>query len=117
MQRIFTLFLALLVFSPCLPLRAQKDMQFFPLADVRPGLKGVGLTVLQGNKIQEFQVELLYVLKNVLAPNRDAILARLSRPAIDKVGVAEGMRGRPIYVDGKLLRAVSAVFTFSNTPY
>src|SRR5579883_2643205 len=117
MQRIFTLFLALLVFSPCLPLRAQKDMQFFPLADVRPGLKGVGRTVFQGNKIQEFQVELLGVLKNVLAPKRDAILARLSGPAIDKAGVAEGMSGSPVYVDGKLLGAVSAAFPFSKEPY
>ncbi|HVB57735.1 MAG TPA: hypothetical protein VNE63_15100, partial [Candidatus Acidoferrales bacterium] len=76
-QRFTKLFLALsLVLTP-LYAQAQSNTQFFPLSEVRPGLKGVGRTILQGDKIQEFQVELIGVLKNVLAPRHDAILARL----------------------------------------
>ena len=65
-----------LFFTP--PARAQTDVQFFPLNEVRPGLKGVGRTIFQGDKIEEFQVEILGVLQNVLAPKRSIILARLS---------------------------------------
>ncbi len=53
-------------------------MKFFPLDQVRAGLKGVGRTVFEGDRIDEFQVEILGVLKNALAPKQDLILARLS---------------------------------------
>ena len=116
-QRFYRLFLTLsLVLAP-LSVLAQSNAQFFPLSDVRPGLKGVGRTILQGDKIQEFQVELIGVLKNVLAPRHDAILARLSGPGIETTGVAAGMSGSPVYVGGKLLGAVAIAFPFSKEPY
>lgn len=116
-QRFYWLFLALfLLLAPGAGL-AQSNPQFFPLDEVRPGLMGVGRTILQGDKIQEFQVELIGVLKNVLAPKHDAILARLSGPAIDRTGVVAGMSGSPVYVDGKLLGAVAISFPFSKEPY
>ncbi len=109
--------LAVFIITSSLPLKAQQNLQFFPLGDVRPGLKGVGRTIFEGDKVQEFQVELLGVVKNVLAPKHDAILARLSGPTIDKTGVVEGMSGSPVYVDGKLLGAVAIAFPFSKEPY
>lgn len=80
-------------------------------------MKAVGRTILEGDKVQEFQVELLGVLKNVLAPKHDAILARLSGPAVEKTGVAAGMSGSPVYVDGKLLGAMAEAFPFAKEPY
>ncbi|HTV55150.1 MAG TPA: SpoIVB peptidase S55 domain-containing protein [Terriglobia bacterium] len=77
----------------------------------------MGRTIFNGNKIQEFQVELIGVLKNVLAPKQDAILARLSGPTIQKTGVVAGMSGSPVYIDGKLLGAVSRAFPFAKEPY
>src|SRR6476469_8916108 len=38
---------------------------FFPLQDVRPGLRGVGRTDFQGDRIEEFQGEILGVLTNL----------------------------------------------------
>ena len=35
---------------------------FFPLKDIRPGMHGIGKTVFSGNRIDEFQVEVLGVL-------------------------------------------------------
>jgi len=116
-QRVTKLFLALSLVLVPFAAQAQSNTQFFPLSDVRPGLKGVGRTILQGDKIQEFQVELIGVLKNVLAPQHDAILARLSGPGIDTTGVVAGMSGSPVYVDGKLLGAVAIAFPFSKEPY
>jgi len=116
-RRLIIIYLVILLFSPFRPVSAQTNSQFFPLADVRPGLKGVGRTIFNGNKIQEFQVELIGVLKNVLAPKQDAILARLSGPTIQKTGVVAGMSGSPVYIDGKLLGAVSRAFPFAKEPY
>lgn len=95
-------------------LRAQGQTQFFPLKDIRPGLQGVGRTIFQGNKVQEFQVEFLGVLKNFLAPKHDVILARLSGGPLAETGVIAGMSGSPVYVDGKLVGAVALAFPFAK---
>jgi hypothetical protein len=90
--------------------------QFFPLGQVRPGLKGVGCTIFEGHQVQEFQVRILGVLKNAIAPKHDVILARLSGGPLAKTGVVAGMSGSPVYVDGKLLGAVALAFPFSKEP-
>ncbi len=95
-------------------LRAQSQTQFFPLSEIRPGLRGVGQTIFEGNKVQEFQVEFLGVLKNFMAPKHDVILARLSGGPLAETGVIAGMSGSPVYVDGKLVGAVALAFPFSK---
>ncbi|MGA8183933.1 MAG: SpoIVB peptidase S55 domain-containing protein [Terriglobia bacterium] len=105
---------AALVLMSASALRAQGQTQFFPLKDVRPGLQGVGRTIFQGNKVQEFQVEFLGVLKNFLAPKHSVILARLSGGPLAETGVIAGMSGSPVYVDGKLVGAVALAFPFSK---
>ena len=107
----FSLALALTPVAWC-----QSDIQLFPIADVKPGLKGVGRTIFEGDKIEEFQVEILGVLKNVLAPKHDLILARLSGGPLEKTGVIAGMSGSPVYIDGKLVGAVAISFPFSKEP-
>ena len=66
--------LAALALLAATPLAAQ---QIFPLRDVHPGLHGVGRTVFQGNRVEEFQVEILGLLEN-LTPKQTIILAKLS---------------------------------------
>ena len=107
--------MAVALAAPCL--WGQNDSQFFSVNDLRPGLKGVGRTIFEGDKIEEFQVEIRGVLKNVLAPKRDAILAHLSGAGLEKTGVVAGMSGSPVYVDGKLLGAVAIAFPFSKDSY
>jgi hypothetical protein len=107
----FSLALALTPFARC-----QSNIQLFPIADVKPGLKGIGRTIFQGDQIEEFQVEILGLLKNVLAPKHDLILARLSGGPLEKTGVIAGMSGSPVYIDGKLVGAVAISFPFSKEP-
>ena len=107
--------LAILLAVPCL--QGQDNPQFFSVNDVRPGLKGVGRTVFEGDRIEEFQVEISGVLKSVLAPKHDAILAHLSGAGLENTGVVAGMSGSPVYVDGKLLGAVAIAFPFSKDSY
>jgi len=88
---------------------------FFPLQDVHPGLRGIGRTVFQGDRIEEFQVEILGVLQN-LGPKQTIILARLSGGPLAETGVLQGMSGSPVYIEGKLLGAIALGFPFSKEP-
>lgn len=97
-------------------LEGQTGTPIFPIGEIRSGLKGVGRTVFEGDKVEEFQVEILGVLKNALAPKHDVILARLSGGPLEKTGVIAGMSGSPVYVDGKLVGAVALSFPFSKEP-
>ena len=78
-----------------------------PVADVRPGMVGVGRTVFKGAAIEEFTVRIIGTLKSVVAPQRDLILAKLEGGPLAETGVIAGMSGSPVYIDGKLLGAVS----------
>src|SRR5262245_13927020 len=89
--------------------------KFMSVDEVRPGMKGIGKTVFQGTRIEEFDVELLGVLKN-FAPKQDMVLARLSGGPLAKTGVIAGMSGSPVYVDGKLLGAVAFSFPYATEP-
>jgi hypothetical protein len=107
-------FVLLLIGASSLPLLGQTT-QFMSVDEVRPGMKGFGKTVFQGTKIEQFDVELLGVLKN-FAPKQDMILARLSGGPLIRTGVIAGMSGSPVYVDGKLIGAVAFSFPFATEP-
>src|SRR5215207_8469770 len=76
-------------------------VDFLTIADIRPGLKGVGRTVFSGSTVEEFQVEILGVLENA-GPKQSIILARLSGGPLERTGVMQGMSGSPVYIGGKL---------------
>lgn len=86
-----------------------------PLRDVKAGMKGVGRTVFSGDRIEEFQADILGIMENS-GPRQSIILARLSGGPIAKTGVMQGMSGSPVYVDGKLIGAVALAFTFATDP-
>jgi len=88
---------------------------FFPLKDIRPGMHGVGRTVFSGNRIEEFQVEILGVLDNI-GPKESLILARLSGGPLEHTGVMAGMSGSPVFIDGRLAGAVAMAFPFAKDP-
>jgi hypothetical protein len=88
-----------------------------PLEEVRPGMVGVGRTVFSGSELEDFKVHVLGVLRNVIGPKRSLILARLDGGPLAKTGVIAGMSGSPVYIDGKLIGAVSyALGQFSTEP-
>ncbi|MFQ6109100.1 MAG: hypothetical protein ACE5L7_06060, partial [Candidatus Aminicenantales bacterium] len=65
-----------------------------PLNEVKAGMKGIGKSVFEENRIEEFDVEILGVLHNV-QPKKDIILARLRGKRLDNAGVISGMSGSP----------------------
>ena len=91
------------------------QVRVFPLQDVRPGMKGVGKTVFSGDRIEEFQVEILGVLDNI-GPKQSIILARISGGPLAKTGVLQGMSGSPVYIGDRLVGALAMAFAFSKEP-
>jgi hypothetical protein len=94
---------------------AAGQIAIFPLREVRAGQHAIGKTVFQGNKIEEFQVEILGVLENV-GPRQSIILARLAGGPLAETGVMQGMSGSPVYMGGRLVGAVALAFNFSKEP-
>jgi hypothetical protein len=72
-----------------------------------PGDVGVVLTAIQGTDIEEIPVEFIGTYEDVLGPGLDLHLVRLEGPVADRIGVARGMSGSPVYVDGRLIGALS----------
>src|SRR5687767_4482310 len=99
--------LAALALATLWLVRLPASTPLMPIEDVRPGMVGVGRTVFQGAELQDFKVHILGVLKNVQGPRRDLILARLEGGPLAETGVAQGMSGSPVYIDGRLVGAVS----------
>jgi len=87
------------------------------LDEIRPGMVGVGRTVFEGTRVEEFKVNILGVLENVIGTRRNLILARLEGGPLANTGVIAGMSGSPVYIDGRLIGAVSyALGAFSKEP-
>ncbi|MGH9868449.1 MAG: SpoIVB peptidase S55 domain-containing protein [Candidatus Polarisedimenticolia bacterium] len=86
---------------------AQDSVQLMPLSEVRPGMRGVVRTVFEGGEPEEFDAEILGVMDDFLGPGQDLILARLKGERVQFTGVAGGMSGSPVYIDGRLVGALS----------
>src|SRR5262245_46163075 len=85
--------------------------------EVRPGMKGVAYTVFQGTQPEPMDVEVLGVLRNMMGPKSDLVLVRLHGEKPEYTGVVAGMSGSPVYIDGKLLGALSyRIGSFSKEP-
>src|SRR6266702_1577666 len=100
-----------------MPAVAPSGAKIFPLADVRRGLRGVAYTVFEGVTPEPMEVEILGVLKDAIGPGQDMILARLRGEKPEYTGVVAGMSGSPVYVDGRLVGALSyRIGQFSKEP-
>ena len=88
---------------------------YWDVAQIRPGMKGIGRTVMVGTKLEEFGAEVLGVMRDV-SPGRDMVLCRLTGCNLEHAGIIQGMSGSPIYIDGKLLGAVAFAWEFAKDP-
>src|SRR5882672_8205541 len=113
-RRSLAALLALLVF---VGIRLPAATTSFPVDELKPGMVGVGRTVFQGDELQDFKVHILGVLRNVIGPRRNLILAKLEGGPLADTGVIAGMSGSPVYIDGRLVGAVSySLGAFSKEP-
>ncbi len=92
-----------------------KDAQTIGVDEIKPGMKGHGVTVFSGHDPERFDVEVISVIHAFL-PNQDLILARCSHPVLDHAGVLAGMSGSPVYLDGRMAGAVAYAWRFAKDP-
>lgn len=90
-------------------------IDFMPVSEVRTGMEGTAKTVMEGTAISDFHVKVLGVMKD-RGPSGDLILAEFSGAPIDRSGgIAHGMSGSPVYINGKLVGAVAYGWGFSRS--
>src|ERR1700674_5835026 len=99
--------LAALLVSLLAPALLAADPEIFPLSQVQPGMKGEALTIFAGDQIEKFDLVVIGVMPNFLAPKESIILVQLLGPRVEHTGVVAGMSGSPGYLDGKLAGALS----------
>lgn len=95
--------------------RAPAATQIMRIDDVRPGMRGYGLTVFRGTRPERFDLEVIDVIHN-FRPHMDAILIRPNHPILDHAGTVAGMSGSPIFLDGKLVGAYAYGWEFGRDP-
>ncbi len=96
-------------------LAQRRGTAILPVEQVRPGMRGHGLTVFRGTQPERFDVEVIDVLHN-FRPNQHLILARTPHPVLDHAKAVGGMSGSPIYLDGKLAGAYAYGWQFGTDP-
>jgi hypothetical protein len=90
--------------------------RFMQVSEVREGMRGTAKTVFRGNRPEEFNVEILGIIPNWIGPGQDMIIGKLSGANAERTAVFAGMSGSPVYVDGKLIGAISYSFPFAKEP-
>ncbi|APR83303.1 Hypothetical protein A7982_08652 [Minicystis rosea] len=86
-----------------------------PLSEVKPGMKGYGLTVMSGTTPEKFDIEVISTLHN-FRPSQDLVLIKTPHPRLNIARTVAGMSGSPIYLNGKMIGAYAYGWLFGVEP-
>lgn len=119
-KQLFLIFSAIFIIVPQAVFAMPEIM---PLEKVENGMSGVAYTVIDNSGVIEpFNVDIIGLMDNGKGSNK-MIMAKASGSIIEKTGgVLQGMSGSPVYINGKLVGAVSSglkemsPYTFFITP-
>jgi len=107
------IFILLIIFSIGVNLTYGQSL-FMPVSEIKPGMKGIGKTVFHGTQIETFQVDIIDLVKGEGGIN-NFILANLSGDKIEEGGgISAGMSGSPVYINDRLIGAVSSAWEMSE---
>jgi hypothetical protein len=85
-----------------------------PLKSVKPGMTGECRTVIRGREVIPFPVEVLDVIPRSGSP-KHLILIRASGKTMEETGgIASGMSGSPMYINGRLAGAIGYSWSFAR---
>lgn len=92
------------------PAAARAAEPILPLAEVQPGMRCVGLSVVRGLEISQFDVEVVDVIDRARG-GAARIIVRVSGAAIDATGLGPGFSGSPILCTGAdgIVRNIGAI--------
>ena len=117
LQRLFTkiffILLTALLIAPC---TVSAMPEIFPFDQLQNGMIGKAYTVVDSSgKIEDFDVEIVG-FTNEGKGTRRYILAKVSGEVVERTGgILQGMSGSPLYIDGKLVGALSATLKDMDT--
>jgi len=90
------------------------ESEFLFLDQIKVGMTGIGKTVVAWDTISDFNVEVLGIIDQP-GDLSDFIVIRVSGEAIGRSGgIAQGMSGSPVYINGKLIGALSRAAAWSK---
>ena len=93
---------------------AYEREEFLFLDEIEIGMSGIGRTIVAQDVLSEFTVEVLGVIDQP-GTLSDFIVVQVSGEAIGRAGgIAQGMSGSPVYIDGKLIGAISRAANWSK---
>src|SRR3954447_25435045 len=102
--------LALLLVVPfSAPARAADPIM--PLSQVKSGMRCTGYSVVHGIDISTFDVEVMGVVAGAASDPEPRILVKVSGPAVEPWGIAEGFSGSPVLCpdDQGVMRNIGAL--------
>jgi len=103
----------LILFSISVSVTFANDL-FMSTSEIRPAMKGIGKTVFHGTEIETFKVDIIDIIKGEGGID-NFILAYLSGDKIEESGgISEGMSGSPVYINGRLIGAISYAWEMSE---
>ena len=76
---------------------------------------GEARTVFAGTAPEAFKVRVVSILRNFM-PKQDVILVRAEDPRLESMGIAAGMSGSPVYIEGRLMGAIAYGWSFAKEP-
>lgn len=89
-------------------------LNILPLSEVKEGMRGISRTVFRGSEPEEFNVEIIGIVPGAVGPKQDMIVGKISGGEANRTAVFAGMSGSPVFVDGKIIGAISYSFPFSK---
>lgn len=95
---------------------AQSSIPKMGLSEIKEGMRGTARTVFRGSEPEEFGVEILGIVPDAVGPHQDLIIGKLSGDLAMRTFVFAGMSGSPVFIEGKLVGAVSYSFPFAKEP-
>ena len=109
------------VLSCCLLMIAVSGMtlaydrsEFLFLDEIEIGMVGIGKTIVANDVIEEFRVDILGIIDQP-GTLSDFIVVQVSGDVIGRAGgIAQGMSGSPVYIEGKLVGALSRAANWSK---
>lgn len=94
---------------------APAQLKLMSVAEIKPGMRGYGLSVFRGSEPERFDIEVIDVLSN-FRPDQDLVLIKTPHPLLEHTGSVAGMSGSPIYIDGRLIGAYAYGWAFGKDP-
>lgn len=117
MTKPLAFFLPFLLLAAQAAAAADSTDQHLAVEKIQRGMTGTCHTVFQGTQVEPFGFEVLGVMHNMLGPQQDVVLTRLTGEKAEFTGVVSGMSGSPCYIDGQLIGALAYRFgAFTKQP-